>query len=235
MAQTFAVLTGDFVGSSRLDSQGLAAAMMMVRHALDEVAAWDDPRSPYGRRDVKFTRYRGDGWQAILEHPWLAPRAALKVLAHLRAYAPDLTTRISIGLGSADELSGPDLGSATGEAFEHSGRNLDKLVAQQKAGSQKLRRVRVVISGKAITPVNASVITLLDTLCRRWTEAQAQIMSYALHPEGMAIAQIANQHLFISPQAAQARIQSLGYWEIHTTLDAWEEWYASECLLVSQR
>jgi hypothetical protein len=225
-----AVFTGDFVGSSRLNANYVQRAMGMVGDAIESIARWDDPRLFHPkRRDLRFTQYRGDGWQAVLEHPWLAPRAALKVLAHLRAYTPDITTRISIGLGTVGTLPDYDLGKATGEAFEYSGRDLDRLIAQQKAGSQKLRRVRVTISGHKITPVHAASVTLLDAFTRRWTKAQAEIMDYALHPEGMPLAQIANEHLFISPQAAGARIQSLGYWEIQAALDAWETWYMAVC------
>jgi hypothetical protein len=230
MSEIVAVFTGDFVGSSRLTADELNAAFSLVGDAIGSIAQWRDPRLPHlGRRNLRFTRYRGDGWQAMLEHAWLAPRAALTIHAHLLAHVPDITTRISIGLGTTGPLPDYDLGAATGEAFEHSGRNLDRLVAQQKAGSQKLRRVRVTIAGTGITPFHAASVTLLDAFTRRWTKAQAEIMDYALHPGRMPLAQIANQHLFISPQAAGARIQSLGYWEIQTALDAWETWYMAVC------
>jgi hypothetical protein len=230
LAQIAAVLTGDFIGSSRLTPNDLTAAMGLVMDSIDSIAQWDDPRllTPR-RRNLRFTQYRGDGWQAVLEHAWLAPRAALKILAHLRAYVPDISTRISIGLGTVEPLPDHDLGTATGQAFEYSGRNLDQLIAQQKSGSQKLRRARVTIAGAGVTPFHAASVALLDAFTRRWTKAQAEIMDYALHPQGIAIAKIASEHLFISPQAASARIQSLGYWEIQAALDTWEKWYMALC------
>ena len=77
--------------------------------------------------DLRFTRFRGDGWQMLLPEPGFALRLALRLTAELTARQIGLATRISIGLGGVDHPGGVTLSNAAGMAFLRSGRGLDHM------------------------------------------------------------------------------------------------------------
>src|SRR5690606_33341086 len=91
-AGTAAILTGDLVGSTEKPVAALEQAMQALAETARGISAWTGA-------DTRFTRYRGDGWQIYVAVPGLGLRAALTIIARLRAADAGLATRAAIGIG----------------------------------------------------------------------------------------------------------------------------------------
>jgi hypothetical protein len=157
-----AVLTGDIVGSTRLEAAALDEVIAALSRAADEVGTWQEA-------DARFTRSRGDGWQVRLIRPVLALRSALFLRASLRASATGAETRIAIAEGESREDPPDDLNAATGPVYTASGRALDALAGASMVHS----------AGGAI----GAAVRLADEISRRWTASQARSVALALAPE----------------------------------------------------
>ncbi|MCB2111363.1 MAG: hypothetical protein H6895_14820 [Defluviimonas sp.] len=199
------VLTGDLIGSGAAGPEQVERAMDTLRRAAGEISAWQ------GGADVLFTRHRGDGWQILItEAPWLCLRAALFIIAGLRA-AKDLpSTRISIGLGAANPVRDRTLAAASGEAFELSGQALDKL-----------RGHTLALSGPAFGEHDAIILVLIEERIRRWTPEQAEAVALALPPDNPTLARLAAR-LGISTQAVSYRLKGAGAPALRQALATWE-------------
>jgi hypothetical protein len=191
-----AVLTGDLVGSTRFAPEAIERAMAVLSSA-----------APEGH----FTRYRGDGWQAVVAPPARALRAALGLIARLAAEDGLPATRIAIGLGPVESLGTADLSDARGAAFETSGRALDGIG----------RAARLAIDGTAITPLHRAIVALLDERSTRWTPEQARAIALALAPAEPTQAEIAAT-LGISAQAVNYRLAGAGWNALRQAVSAWE-------------
>lgn len=186
-----AVLTGDIVASTSMPTERQEAVMEALRGAASRAARWHGS-------DLRFTRQKGDGWQACLARPELAPRTALYFQAALRELGKDVATRISIGLGAAELGPGQDLNSATGSAFIASGRGLEDL-----EGAELIRHS----AGGAL----AASVRLADHISQGWTSAQAR----AIHPMLDPLAELRHsdvaRSLGISRQAVTQALDSAGF------------------------
>ncbi len=200
-----AVLTGDLKGSTKGSADDLGRTMALLAKAADELADWPDSQ------DARFTRSRGDGWQIVVLPPQRALRAALFLVARLAASGDALPTRISIGLGVATSLGTTNLSDATGSAFEHSGRALDRM-----RGSALLS-----IDGDGVGPYHRIIIRLLSERCMRWTRDQAAAMALHLHPDNPTLGDLAPQ-FGITPQAVNYRLIGAAATEIRASLNEWE-------------
>ena len=143
--------------------------------------------------------------------PHRALRAALFLLAQLSACSDALQIRIAIGLGVAISPGTINLSDATGSAFEHSGRALDKL-----RGSALL-----AIDGDGIGPYHRIIIRLLSERCMRWTRDQAAAMAMHLHPDNPTLGDLAPR-FGITPQAVNYRLTGAAATEIRASLQEWE-------------
>jgi len=201
------VLTGDLVGSTTHPVEKLDAAMQAIRRTAAEIGDWQDPPA-----DTRFTRFRGDGWQLYLAEPRLSLRAAVVVQGRLMAMA--MESRISIGIGKADNLGTRDLADAAGRAFERSGRGLDSIGSLFRLG----------ISGDAVLPQDQLIADLLAERMSRWTAAQAEAVSLQLASR-LRIRTLSEigKDLNISPQAVNDRVRGAGGQIIASVLRRWEE------------
>lgn len=187
-----AVLTGDIVNSTKLPPD----KEEWLLEVLDKFL------SPHSH---EF--YRGDSFQAYIKEPSEALRLALRC----RAVTIGMTTReeasvrgdirISIGIG---EVVSPvqALGSAKGEAFLLSGRELDKL---QETG----RRLSIV-SGNEIADIGLQIMAdFLDNIFQEMTGKQADVIVELL-------VGLTQQQLAISHEKAKSTISELanaGKWQ----------------------
>ncbi|MGY5452780.1 hypothetical protein ACVFI8_17830 [Agarivorans sp. MS3-6] len=118
--QQVAVLTGDLVGSSELDSQHFATLI----HALSRTLA--DQSERY---QCRYEIFRGDAFQLVLTNPTVAVECALNIRLALRSvqsHGKSYDARIGIGIGVIDPLA-ELISRSNGEAFVLSGRGLDSL------------------------------------------------------------------------------------------------------------
>lgn len=176
--QHYAVLTGDVVGSSKLDKasrQELPAALKKASQAA---------RSLYGKAvPLDADVFRGDSWQLIVTDAKLGLRAAVFFRAHLHANSPDvgLDTRIAIGIGTINFVPKGQVSQGDGPAFRESGKVLETM--------PKSRRL-VLSLAETKTPAGiAPVIGLMDAVMERWTEKQSLAVTGML--QGLPQSQIA--------------------------------------------
>ncbi|MFA6289667.1 MAG: hypothetical protein WC661_19980 [Opitutaceae bacterium] len=167
--KTYAVLTGDIIGSTKLGPERLEAAMSLLRRLAKEFEH-THPESVVGQPDV----FRGDSWQLCLKRPALAVTAAVFIRAGFKA--DDLDTRIGIGLGPVERLNESRISESSGPAFAHSGRTLDKL---GKHRALALDGAGYLDVGGYAHPLVAGV-GLLDAHIARWTQREAVAVYGAL-------------------------------------------------------
>ncbi|EAR51689.1 hypothetical protein OG2516_03855 [Oceanicola granulosus HTCC2516] len=185
-----AVLTGDLVASRAADAASTDAAMARLAEAADA----------FGREvghDLRFTRFRGDGWQVLVPDAALALDATLAMLAGLAG--AELATRIAIGIGAVDHPGSRDLADAAGSAFVASGDALESLP----------RRNRLAIAGDDVAPWQAGALDLIEHIATGWSAAQAEAAAYVLRPNPLTQDEIAAR-LGITRQAVQSRLAAAG-------------------------
>jgi hypothetical protein len=201
-----AVITGDIVASSAYPVEKVEAAMQALRRTAGEISAWRTP--PFNTR---FTRFRGDGWQIVLSQTRRSLRATVVLQAKLIALG--LESRISIGIGHADNLGTADLSNAAGQAFEHSGRGLDQMGDSW----------RLAIDGPPVLEEDRMIADLLGERMGRWTAAQAEAAAMQLASTDRNVTlQDIGKTLGISPQAVNDRVRGAGCQTIASVLRRWE-------------
>lgn len=201
-----AILTGDLVGASKAPPEAVEAALTLIHHTVEDFCA------AIGADRSRFTRSRGDGWQASLSQPAAALRLAVIVAARLRGSAALPPTRMAIGLGTASNLGSNDLSDGAGAAFVASGRGLDQLKGQ---------RPELAIAGDGVGPLHQLAVDLIDLRLGRWTREQAEAAAHFLAPDAPSMVEIARR-LSISPQAVSYRLAGADAARIAGALSLWE-------------
>ncbi len=202
---TAAVLTGDLIGSTKSDPDFTDRAMAALESAARALSGWRD------ETETRFTRFRGDGWQILVEPAAWGLRAALFLKARLGAAGTGIDTRIAIGLGPVGDPGHGTLGAASGAAFEASGRALDAM----KKGNV------LVIEGAGVTGLHRATVTLLTPIIQDWSREQAEAVAHAIEPSSPTLAQIANR-LGITPQAVNYRLKAADFSAVDEALKLWE-------------
>lgn len=191
MTQNIAVLTGDFIKSRSLETR-LDQTVDDLRNQLSRY------ENAYGLR-LRFTRFRGDGWQVVITDPAKALHATLYILAALASEKGSLRSRIGIGLGIMTDRGRADLSSAKGSGFVASGSMLDGMSPKRTLG----------IAGDAVTPWHIAVVALCEQIANGWTATQAQAMAQSLLSPDRTHKDIATA-LGITRQAVQSRLAGAG-------------------------
>ncbi|MCV6597761.1 MAG: hypothetical protein OIF40_11870 [Mangrovicoccus sp.] len=199
-----AVLTGDLVKSTRASPEAVHVAFASLQSAAEICAIWHGA-------SLRFTRFRGDGWQVVLARPELALRSALYLLATLRASDCGLETRLSLGLGEAKMGSAEDLSSAEGSAFQRAGHMLDNMP----------RNRRLIMAADGAPALGPGLCALLDAVQQNWGREQAQALLYVLPPAPKTQMQIA-EHIGIRQQSVADRLQAARFWAVEAALTDFE-------------
>jgi hypothetical protein len=195
-----AIFSGDIVQSTRLAAPVLDAVMTVIQETLQS----------HLQHDVRFTRNRGDGWQAMLHDPLNALEATVALVAALRQR--DVETRIAIGIGIVEQLGTRDLSDARGPALTASGHALDATGRGQ----------RLTIAGDGIGGLDRAIVTLLDERTSRWTREQAEAVGHMLAPRQTTAREVAKT-LGVTPQAMSDRLSGAGYPAIKAAVAWWRE------------
>lgn len=189
---TQAVLTGDLIKSRQASANAVDLTLEGIRDAAATFGkAWD--------QDLRFTRFRGDGWQVVLTNPGLLLDAALYIIARLRAGQTGIATRISIGVGSVESLGTRDLSDATGPAFFTSGDHL----------AQMGRNRMITLAGQGIGPAEVAIIDLAEGIATGWTATQSEAIAMFLEGDAHRHEDIAAK-LGVTRQAVQSRLSGAG-------------------------
>lgn len=170
--QTFAVITGDVVGFSRLSSSQRAALSGIVYITYQQT-----PKYFKDSVSQKIDIFRGDSWQFVLNKP----KSSLRIALFFRAFSisqmalPSIDTRLAIGIGPVDFLPSEKTRTGDGEAFRQSGLGLDEMP----------RNIRMNIkSDSAIGALDINTIDvlvkLIDAIVKDWTPRQACVACGAI-------------------------------------------------------
>ncbi len=200
-----AVFTGDLIDSTRAGPQATDLAIQALAKAARMLAGWT-------RQEVRFTRFRGDGWQLYLGEPIYALRATLLCLALLRSEGGGLESRISLAIAPVDRLGPSGLSDASGPAFTLSGRNLDQMSSHTSFAFAQ---------PDARGLWKAAVLDLAVWQARLWTAPQAQAAALALDLPRQSDQSLADG-LGITRQAFQARLKGSGLMSASAALAAFE-------------
>ena len=197
-----AVLTGDLVASRK-------ATHAQAEHAMATLSQAATAFGGEWTMDLRFTRFRGDGWQIHLADPSLGLDAALYMIARLRSADVAVETRLSVGVGAVTTTGTTDLADADGPAFHISGDHLEQIG----------KRRRMIVAGAGIGPFQAAVFDLIDFISAGWSQAQAEAVAMAMSDRYPTQDYIAAK-LGVTRQAVQSRLASAGYAYLQEALHA---------------
>jgi hypothetical protein len=197
---TYSVFSGDIVKSTQLTSDAIDDAMRLIETTLRSRT----------NDDIRFTRYRGDGWQAVLQNPWNALDNALALIANLRVRG--FYSRIAIGVDEVEHLGSTDLSDARGLAFMASGHALDQMQRGQI----------LALAGAKIGNEDKAIAALLDERISRWTREQAEAVTKSMDPSATTAKESAVS-LGITPQAMSDRLYNAGFPSMWYALTLWRD------------
>lgn len=203
--ETACVLTGDIVRSSALGSERLAAVFDALSGAGEAIAGWTPATGP--------ERFRGDGWQFVVDERAHALRAALCLRAAVRAVDADAETRIAIGFGTV--RYGAGLADSGGEAFERSGRGLDALRTHRRLA------LVGVFDADPERALADGLVVACDALSQRWTSRQAEVVARMLTPDAPTLKSVAAA-FGVTPQTVQAHFARAGGPALIEAVEAFE-------------
>lgn len=197
-----AVLTGDLIASTQAGQAATDATIALIETVANLV-------SDTSRADIRFARFRGDGWQIFSSDPTSVFRLTVLVLANLQSRIDLPKTRISAATGSVAFLPETGLASASGQAFSMSGQALDTMTTQRL----------VFQTDEHGWPWKHALFSYLEWQSGRWSPEQAEAVAIAFSqapPRPRDVAEI----LGISRQAASARLQGAGFGPLSETEDS---------------
>lgn len=201
-AKPIAVLTGDLINSRHADAENVQITFDALRAAANDFGHAH-------QLDLRFTRFRGDGWQAVLTNPNAVLEATLFIQARLKATQASLGTRIGIGIGPNTSIGTTDLSDADGLAFFISGSLIDNMSPKRQ----------FVIAGQGIGAQQVAIFDLAEFITRGWTPTQAQAVAHALRNYPRTHDDIASE-LGITRQAVQSRLAGAGLAYFETAIGA---------------
>lgn len=170
-SRTAVVITGDVVGSSRLDADQRTRLLEVLGVASRGVSDLLGPALP-----LPVDVFRGDGWQLLVTEPHRALRAGLLFRSTLLAFvAPEsrqpVDTRMAFARGRVDHLPSARVSEGSGPAFELSRNALADLGDVHMGYRDHLE------PGQDEWDL---IFRLLDEFIRNWTARQARAVAGAL-------------------------------------------------------
>ena len=197
----YAVLTGDLIDSTSLDTSSREEARKLVLSSVSELNGWlPKNKVVYGDPEI----FRGDQWQALLARPKFAFRAVLFVRAKLIAMGFD--TRISIGIGAVDRISKSSISMSDGDAFLRSGHGLDKMNTDSEFAISLPAHMKMTETWlKIFTELGGAIVG-------DWSSLQAEAVCFALDPKSNYNQKQIAKNLAVSAQAVSDRLK-LAKWK----------------------
>jgi hypothetical protein len=166
--KTYAVISGDVVGSSRLGREAREALPGILKEATAALREFLGEAVPL---DIDI--YAGDAWQLLLTDPGSALRAAVFLRAYLLDRAEGVDTRVAVAIGGVDFVPGERVSEGDGEAFRLAGRRL-----RESNSGQRMRFVSAEADDGGLWDVAFGLIDAIIT--QSWSTKQARAVSGAL-------------------------------------------------------
>lgn len=172
--QTFAVITGDIVGSKSIEIDERENLLRVLKESFGEI-------NENIIKDVHstFEIFRGDSFQAVLRKPELSLIVSILIRARLRSENVDIPiknknwdARLAIGIGSIEFSTGKTVES-DGQAFLFSGRDLDNMKITGE-------RFRLQTPWDEVNAEMKVSLAFADSVISHWSKYQAQVFYYYL-------------------------------------------------------
>ena len=192
MSNIATVLTGDLIASTKAGQDAVDGTMAV----LEGIARHEAQNSGL---DIRFARFRGDGWQMYCPEAARVFRLTVLVLANLHSRPALAQTRFAVAVGEVSVLPQTGLASASGEVFSTSGHALDDMTKRF-----------VFFSQTPDAKWHRPLFSYLDWQSSRWSPQQAEAIALSFRynsPEPRKSA----EELGISRQAFKARLDGAGY------------------------
>ncbi len=129
-----------------------------------------------------FESFRGDSFQCLAAHAKDALKIAVLIRAFIQTVNPDQNkkgyslpkydVKTSIGIGEIDFINQQNFSISDGKAFELSGRGLDRL--------KDNLTMAVATTNETINAELQVTIVLLDSILKKWTVTQAELVLHKL-------------------------------------------------------
>jgi hypothetical protein len=207
----YAVISGDFIGFSRLPLRNRQAMYFILKSGGKELSKAFPGIMPW-----EVDMFRGDGWQMLLTDPVLSLRAALYFKAFIRAEIPKkIDTRMAIAVGLIDYIPENRVSAGDGTAFRMSGKLLDKM------SRSKFPTIRFIMEGRKASILLARAVQQAGALAVHWTPNQAKAIMTAL--KGMAHDQInADRSKSVASEAFSKVLSRAGWHQIQGWVSVFE-------------
>jgi hypothetical protein len=167
-SKLYGVVSGDIVGSSKLDRQAREELYESMQRASSLLSDWLGGAMP-----LPVDIFGGDSWQVLLTSPEQSLAAALFYRAALRCDSPGVDTRTAVAIGTVDFVPGQTVSAGDGAAFRLSGRLLHEGLGK--------RRLAFAAEDAPSAGQWDLVFELLDALITaNWTEKRARSVAGAL-------------------------------------------------------
>ena len=195
----YSVLSGDLVGSSKLDEKERKEVLNILKDSFKLV------ESVYPEAvESNFDIYRGDSFQGILTEPGVSLGAAVIIRAYLRSKIKHKAdARIAIGIGKIDYLP-EHIIEGYGEAFVLSGKLLDEI-------KKSRYNLQIKTPSEEINQELRIEFILLDFVISKWSPEQSEAVIE--HLKGLTQEKIAEK-IKISQPAVHKRLENAGVWLI---------------------
>ncbi|HEY9185648.1 MAG TPA: hypothetical protein VIM94_10005 [Salegentibacter sp.] len=201
-----AVLTADLIDSTHYSEPLMSRVMTVLKEEFIDIEK-TQPSSD-------FNIYRGDSFQGVLKDPAEAlvvmlqlKTAILRISTTKKGKLREADLRIAIGIGSLD-YRGNTIEESNGQAFQFSGRSLDKMKYES-------RKTRLKTPNEHINGEFDASLFLFDEITDRWSTASAEVIYFLL--KGLKEKEIATA-LGISQSAVNQRKKAAGWEAVNALL-----------------
>lgn len=201
--KSYAILTGDIVGSSKLNPAQRKKLLGYLKSTSKEIRKLYKDLVPF---DVDI--FRGDSWQLLVTESKFALRIALLFRASLKSKMDirEFDSKIFIGIGTIDSFPGQRVSLGNGEAFVLSGRGLENL---------KKYIMGIDYPSFEKNDYLGLIVQLIDVLASDWTVKQSASLSGAL--KGLTQKEIADS-LKLKQQTVYGHLTGSHFTEIEHVL-----------------
>ena len=196
----YAVLTGDVVGSSKLDINQRTKLLMLLKSSFNQINSITGSNIVYSPLEI----FRGDSFQGVLSKPEFALLTSIVIRANIRSEFKlsrqnSIDARIAIGIGTIDFFPSEKSSEGDGDVYRNSGPLLDKM--------KKYQRLAIQTPWNEINNEFNTAFALLDAIIFKWTDKQAEAISAKFL--GLNQEQIANR-LNIKQSSINERLENAG-------------------------
>jgi hypothetical protein len=196
--RSYAVISGDIIGSSKLSLSKRAELPDIMKQASNELRIFLAESIP-----LSVDIFAGDSWQLLVSEPGEALKAALFYRSSIiLATEKKIDTRLVIAVGKVDFVPGERASEGDGEAFRQSGRGLKETGNKQQ--------MRFVAEQYDDCDLWDATFGLLDLIVRRWSAKQAQAVVGAL--QGWSHAEIATRYTPPIKRESATRLLATANW-----------------------